>query len=61
MGLAVAKALAGRGGWKLHLLDLRPPLEDVENATFHKTNVLDYDNLASTFQNIFDADGRIDL
>ncbi|KAK1817962.1 hypothetical protein LTR12_007596 [Friedmanniomyces endolithicus] len=58
MGLAVAKALASRGGWKLHLLDLRPPLEDVENATFHKTNVLDYDSLASTFQKVFDSNGR---
>ncbi|KAK0943694.1 hypothetical protein LTR29_004868 [Friedmanniomyces endolithicus] len=61
MGLAVAKALASRGGWKLHLLDLRPPLEEVENATFHKTNVLDYDSLSSTFQNAFDSDGRVDF
>lgn len=61
MGLAVAKALASRGGWHLHLLDLRPPLEDVENATFHKTNVLDYHSLATTFQSVFDAEGRLDF
>jgi len=61
MGLAVAKALAGRGGWHLHLLDLRPPLEDVENATFHKTNVLDYDSLSSTFQKVYDHAGRLDF
>jgi len=61
MGLAVAKALASRGGWHLHLLDLRPPLEEVENATFHKTNVLDYDSLANTFQKVFDAEGRLDF
>jgi len=61
MGLAVAKALASRGGWKLHLLDLRPPLEEVESATFHKTNVLDYESLATTFQNVIDTDGRLDF
>jgi len=61
MGLAVAKALASRGGWTLHLLDLRPPIDDVENATFHKTNVMDYDSLATTFQKVFDADGRLDF
>ncbi|KAK4542636.1 hypothetical protein LTR36_006685 [Oleoguttula mirabilis] len=38
MGFAVAKALASRGGLHLYLLDLSPPLEDVENATFHHTN-----------------------
>jgi NAD(P)-dependent dehydrogenase (short-subunit alcohol dehydrogenase family) len=61
MGLAVAQALARRGGWKLHLLDLRPPLEEVDNATFHKVNVTNYDSLATTFQTVFDADGRLDF
>lgn len=61
MGLAVAKALASRGGWHLHLLDLRPPLEEVENATFHETNVLDYDSLAATFQKVYDDDERLDF
>ncbi|KAK3071064.1 hypothetical protein LTR53_009324 [Teratosphaeriaceae sp. CCFEE 6253] len=61
MGLAVAKALASRGGWTLHLLDLRPPLEDVAGATFHQTNVLDYDSLSSTFQRAFTTDGRLDF
>lgn len=61
MGLAVAKALADRGGWNLHLLDLRPPLEEVAGATFWKVNVLDYEALADTFQKIFDGDGRLDF
>lgn len=61
MGLAVAKALASRGGWNIHLLDVRSPLEDVDNATFRKTNLLDYDSLASSFQQVFDSDGRIDF
>lgn len=61
MGLAVAKALAARGGWNLHLLDLRPPLEAVAGATFWKVNVLEYDALANAFQNIFDHDGRLDF
>jgi len=61
MGLAVAQALASGGGWKIHLLDLRPPLETVENATFHKVNITDYDSLASVFQQAFDSDGRMDM
>ncbi|KAK5674460.1 hypothetical protein LTS10_012848 [Elasticomyces elasticus] len=61
MGLAVAQALASRGGWKLHLLDLRPPLENVENATFHRLDILDYDSLSSTFQKVFDSDNRLDF
>ncbi|KAK5117996.1 hypothetical protein LTR62_004040 [Meristemomyces frigidus] len=60
MGLAVAQALSKRG-WSVHLLDLRPPLEPVENATFHQTNVTDYDSLATTFQTVFDTDRRLDF
>ncbi|KAK4570497.1 hypothetical protein LTR86_002577 [Recurvomyces mirabilis] len=60
MGLAVAQARAERG-WSVHLVDLQGPLQQVENATFHKTNVTDYDSLASTFQKVFDTDGRLDF
>ncbi len=66
MGLAVARALAERGGWHLHLLDLNAEngekaAKEVPNATFHKTNVTDYDSLAGVFQKIFDTEGRLDF
>jgi NAD(P)-dependent dehydrogenase (short-subunit alcohol dehydrogenase family) len=61
MGLEVAKALHQRGGWNIHLLDLRPPTDNIEDATFHKVNVMDYDSLATAFQNILDSDGRLDF
>ena len=56
MGLAVAKALAARGGWNIHLLDLnaervKEAAKEVTGSTFHQTNVTDYDSLAETFQN----------
>lgn len=66
MGLAVAEALSHRGGWHLHLLDLNAERGEqaalsVQGATFHKTNVLDYDSLASVFQHIYDLEGRLDF
>ena len=66
MGLAVAKALAARGGWHLHLLDLNTERgeqaeKEVEGATFHKANVTNYDSLAGIFQKVFDQEGRLVL
>lgn len=66
MGLAVAKALSERGGWRLHLLDLNAErgeqvAKELTNAEFHKSNVTDYDNLAGIFQQIFDTEGRLDF
>lgn len=66
MGLAVAEALSRRGGWHLHLLDLNAErgeqaVQSVQGATFHKTNVLDYDSLASVFQHVYDTEGRLDF
>jgi len=67
MGLAVATALAKRGGWHLHLLDMNAERGEeaakslVPAARFHKANVTDYESLASTFDNIFKSEGRIDF
>ena len=66
MGLAVAKALADRGGWHLHLLDLndergKQAAKEVKNATFHKTNVTNYDDLAGVFQKVYDSEKRLDF
>lgn len=66
MGFAVAKALAARGNWNIHLLDLNAErgneaAKEVGNATFHQTNVTDYDSLAKVFQNVYDTEGRLDF
>ncbi|KAL9090318.1 MAG: hypothetical protein Q9165_005351, partial [Trypethelium subeluteriae] len=63
MGLAVARALADRGGWILHIIDINAKNgEAVEttlsNTTFHTADVCNYSTLASTFQTIFSSSGR---
>ena len=55
MGLAVAKALAERGGWHIHLLDLsidrgHEAQSQVNNSKFHAVNVTNYHQLAGVFQ-----------
>lgn len=66
MGLAVAKALAARGGWNIHLLDLnaergREAAKEVTNSTFHQTNVTDYNALATVFQSVWEQERRLDF
>ncbi|KXS94592.1 hypothetical protein AC578_1782 [Pseudocercospora eumusae] len=68
MGLEVAKALANRGDWHVHLLDLNVDRGNEavttignDKATFHETNVLHYDSLASTFHKVYDSSNRLDL
>lgn len=67
MGLAVAKALASRGGWSIHILDLNAEAGEKavaslgSIATFHKTNVADYDSIASSFKAAFAKDRRLDF
>ena len=67
MGLAVATALAKRGGWDLHLLDMNvqsgeqavKELGDV--ARFHKCNVTDYKDQAGVFDSVHKSTGRLDF
>lgn len=67
MGLAVASALSRQATWNVHILDLNEELgvaaeENIENLTFHKTNVTDYDSLVNTFKTIFTSSGyRLDF
>ncbi|CAG9991495.1 unnamed protein product [Clonostachys byssicola] len=66
MGLETANRLAQTGKWKLHLLDFNPAaaktaLEAIPGAKVHHVNVTSYDNLASVFQSVFDAEGQIDF
>lgn len=63
MGLAVATALAQRGDWNLHILDLSVASGEAVAAklpktTFHRTDVTDYDALAATFKSVFTSSGR---
>jgi NAD(P)-dependent dehydrogenase (short-subunit alcohol dehydrogenase family) len=67
IGLAVAQALASRGGWQIHILDTN---EDKGNKTasalhdtyFHRTDVTKYDEIATAFKAAFTkGDGRLDF
>ncbi|KAL9079603.1 MAG: hypothetical protein Q9157_001540 [Trypethelium eluteriae] len=63
MGLAVARALADRGGWILHIIDINAKIGEkvattLSNSTFHAANVYNYGALASAFQTIFNSSGR---
>lgn len=67
MGLAVASALAERGDWSIHILDLneergRNVASTLANTTFHKTDVNDYGELGATFKTVFvSSGGRLDF
>ncbi|KAF2430452.1 NAD(P)-binding protein [Tothia fuscella] len=66
MGLAVAEALAARGDWELHLLDVNEErgnsaAASVKNAKFHKTDVTSYSSLASVFDSIHKSSKGLDF
>ena len=69
MGLAVAKSLAAQGSWHVHLLDINPDrgiqaTQDKDlhpHASFHKTNVSVYSDLAAAFQAVFQRHHRVDF
>lgn len=66
MGLAVANALASRGGWNLYLLDLNAErgnevAKEVANSKFYQTNVTDYNSLAAVFQTVWETEKRLDF
>lgn len=65
MGLAVAEALAGRGDWEVHLVDLNQEraeeaAKSMSNAFPHKADVTNYDEMAAVFKKVFET-GRIDF
>lgn len=62
-GLAVAQALAARGGWQIHLLDIKADdgeraAASLPDATFHRADLVDYDGLAAAFRAAWVAGGR---
>lgn len=67
MGLAVAHALAKRGDWQLHIVDLNVKAgEQAEkqlgkNAKFHKCNVTVYKEQADIFDGVHKSAGRLDF
>ena len=63
MGLAVASALAERGGWALHILDLNAKngeeiAKRLPNTTFHKADVTSYTQLGAAFKAAFTSSGN---
>lgn len=65
-GLETARQLSLRGGWKLHLLDLnedrgQKAAESLSEATFHQSDVNNYQSLSKTFDEIFKTEGRLDF
>ncbi|UPK94868.1 hypothetical protein LCI18_005803 [Fusarium solani-melongenae] len=65
MGLAVAISLASTG-WRVHILDLNETAGAVavrENPElrFTQTDVNSFESLSSAFDNIFKAEGRLDV
>jgi NAD(P)-dependent dehydrogenase (short-subunit alcohol dehydrogenase family) len=66
MGLEVAKVLAAKGNWILHLFDMNESAGEaaaasLSNATFHKVNVIDYASISSAFEKVFVSAGRLDF
>ncbi|TPX14823.1 uncharacterized protein E0L32_004932 [Thyridium curvatum] len=66
MGLAVAQALAARGGWDLHLVDLnaeagKAAASSLPGATFHQADATKYASLAAAFEAAFKSSGRVDF
>ena len=67
MGLQVAKLLAERGEWSLHLFDVNAIAgEEAEKSLgsishFHQVNVTSYNQLATTFDMVFQSEGRLDF
>jgi NAD(P)-dependent dehydrogenase (short-subunit alcohol dehydrogenase family) len=67
MGLAVAQALAKRGDWQIHIVDLnvnageQAEKELGKNAKFHKCNVAVYQEQANIFDSVHKSAGRLDF
>lgn len=70
LGLAVAQALAARGGWQIHLLDVKEDegreaaasLQLRPGAAFHRADLTRYDELSAAFAAAYAAGGnRLDF
>ena len=67
MGLDVVQALAARGGWQIHIIDIKAAegkeiAASTPNVYFHKGNLTDYAELGAAFMAAFIAGGhRLDF
>lgn len=67
MGLETVTQLINRGGWRVHLLDISEERGQAavnalgSKVVFQKTDVTNYASLASSFERIFNAEGRLDF
>ncbi|CAI7671740.1 hypothetical protein PCG10_004797 [Penicillium crustosum] len=66
IGLAVAKDLIQTGSWQVNIIGSnqergQDAAASLPNVTFYQADVRDYQHLASVFDQIFNATGRIDF
>jgi NAD(P)-dependent dehydrogenase (short-subunit alcohol dehydrogenase family) len=66
MGLGVAQALAARGGWQIHIIDVKEEEGNEAakslNGHFHKVDLTNYVELGAAFKAAFIAGGsRLDF
>lgn len=60
MGLAVVQALAARGGWQIHIIDIKEAegkevAASVPNTSFHQADLTNYAQLGAAFKAAFVA------
>ncbi|KAG8165582.1 hypothetical protein KVR01_004134 [Diaporthe batatas] len=59
IGLDVVQALAARGGWRIHVFDIKDDASGLpSNCFYRKANVAAYNDLAEAFKAAFDAGGQ---
>ncbi|KAL1853905.1 hypothetical protein Daus18300_011647 [Diaporthe australafricana] len=67
MGLAVAQALAAKGGWKINLIDIKDEegkraADSLSNTTYHRANLVNYEEVTAAFKKAFlDGNNRLDF
>lgn len=65
MGLAICEALAANGDWVVNMLDMNAERGNEAStkfgATFHQTDVTNYDSLSKAFSSIYKSQHRIDF
>lgn len=65
--MAVVQALAARGGWQIHIIDIKEEegkevAASIPNVFFHKANLTDYAALGAAFKAAFITSGnRLDF
>lgn len=65
MGLAICEALAAKEEWIVNMLDMNAERGNEaakkSGATFHQTDVTNYDSLSRAFRDVFKANRRLDF